>query len=442
MRYIFFIFILLITLLIIINKRRNYILYSIVIFLLFYGYNILIPFVFLDLRGLIIIILIVKLFINRSDWNYISENLFPNKYFLLILFFNLYYFMLSLLMRNVFPSIFWIRWILSIEAVTILGFIIFRDKKGRMIFYRTIIIASFISSLDIIFNRLIYQRQGLSIIRIIDYVIGNETSSNHNIIGFSCGIGFILLLVFLTEKKYHNNKEKYYYSFMMLIISIGIILSTSRSTILGIGVIFVINFKLKKIKFVQIIAIIITFISVFFIVKNYSHFDSYNIMQERVINEPLRFFNEYTGVANNYGNSGTMAWRIGYWLRSINRFINFRSVHQLLGIGPMGYEYTSYLGKSFNAHNGYILILVESGIIGFIIYTIFIFSLIKKALKIKRIIPEIRIPLYLVIYFLIYSFGQNAILTTPIINFLFGSIILFTVYRYSGRKIDENIISY
>jgi putative inorganic carbon (HCO3(-)) transporter len=75
----------------------------------------------------------------------------------------------------------------------------------------------------------------------------------------------------------------------------------------------------------------------------------------------------------------SLAWRINLWLLSINYFIQ----HPILGIGFGNYIFVEYqmIDVYIGAHNDYLRILVETGVIGFSCFIGLLLSLLRFGIK-------------------------------------------------------------
>ena len=436
-----------------------YIIATFILFSYIYNFNIetSLP---LDLRGIILILLFSRLIIfDRENIGLIVNNLFTEKYFHLITIF---------LLLSLFVALFYslkfmpqIRSFILLSISIFLGFIVTANEKGKNVFFYAVIIAGLISAIDIFYTFLFTNlSSSLNITRVIDkYILFKESKFlNQADFGIRCAMGFIYIFLFYVRKEIN----KLLSLILMFMLGMGILISTSRSTIISIFIIFIlatiiqkeINFSVKTILNIFFIGIIF-FVSFYFfyntILKS-SHLEKSTMDQIywRLYEEPLKIFGADVNVYNDYNNEekeGTMTWR---YLRSMNdlqRFSKQSTDKKIFGIGIGGYERTNFAHDpdyALNAHNGYVLLLIERGILGLVLFLIFSIGLCIKAIKYTRRYYTYTPIVYLFILLLIYGIGQNGELTDiPAFLMLGGMIGNLINYKEVGEdfKVSYNQIS-
>ncbi len=121
---------------------------------------------------------------------------------------------------------------------------------------------------------------------------------------------------------------------------------------------------------------------------------------------------------------GTMSQRYEKSSGDIEKFFKSSIIDQTFGLGEDGYIIEKYSSDKWgNAHNGYVLILIERGIIGFILFTGVLLFIILESLKISRN-SSLNTPIvYLLIFLGVYAVSHNAEITSSLSFIIFGGII-------------------
>jgi O-antigen ligase len=413
---------------------------AIIIFMVLYQFNVETPLP-LDSRGLLTLLLFIRLyFFDRDNLALTNNTLLKNKYFWLIFVF--------LIILLVFPIINSERIILLMKDIVLafvnvfLGFIFVKNSDGRKALVYGVILAGLLSSVDLLFT--FFTTGSLQIIKITDTLLGREpVILNHNYPGLLASMA-LFAIYFLWYR------SKIYKPFLVLLIlftSIAVIISTSRSTILAFVIVFILasifeddlKHNLKKI--VPLTSVLIMLLVGFFFSYNLFFVsatqDSYlDKIYYRLYEEPYKML---TGEASEFDKlsgqriKGSMTFRAERWQEDFNKFTRLPITNQILGLGPKGYleiaervyKQSGYLRHQLASHNGYLLILLERGAVGFIIFIFLIFSLSINAIKKlsgyenKIIFPMI----YFLLMLAIYSFAQNSELTSPYTYLIIGAVI-------------------
>ena len=126
-----------------------------------------------------------------------------------------------------------------------------------------------------------------------------------------------------------------------------------------------------------------------------------------------------------------MTFRAERWQEDFTKFTKLDLENQLFGLGPKGYlqiaervyKQSGYLRHQLASHNGYLLILLERGIVGLTIFMFLIISLSFKGIKISSEGGSIFPMIYILLIMAIYSFAQNSELTSPYTYLILGSVI-------------------
>jgi hypothetical protein len=267
---------------------------------------------------------------------------------------------------------------------------------------------------------------------------------NHNYFGQICGMCFIYLFSEFLNGQLKNKLTIILFPLMFL----GVLMSTSRSALLAI---FVICFflmakglknseKAKKVYAISMFGIggIFLAIFLFFTLQSFLDIDSDFIenITSRLITEPVAVMNKHLGLRYNASDLGPMDWREEASKEAYNAFLNLKFNEQVTGIGYGGYVYRN-LGRGYQPHNGILLILIEAGITGLVLYLTIVGSIIRKSLKSKTISPLVTI----LLFFFFYCIGQNGELTSGIAFLFIGSLIAENKYNELYENEPEHDIA-
>jgi O-antigen ligase len=235
-----------------------------------------------------------------------------------------------------------------------------------------------------------------------------------------CGLACII-----SWLKFIKEKEKYMRIALLgsiFAMSLGVIISTSRSAVLGLIGVFLI-FSLRKNGFYK--TIFVCFIMIMFTIFTYLLIDGFANgtqfqikLKERFIEEPLTAIYSSQGKRYSQETHGSGEWREESAINGLNVFLQFPLNEKLFGIGTGGYVIRNY-SEGLQPHNGYLLLFIERGLIGGLIFCALLFSLIKYYSKIK---PN-SINMLLIVFMLFYSLPQNSELTSGLMVLLIGSEI-------------------
>jgi O-antigen ligase len=219
---------------------------------------------------------------------------------------------------------------------------------------------------------------------------------------------------------------------LLPVMFLGVLMSTSRSTLLGIIAIsiFLIFRELKhrerarKAVLLLMMAIGILFLSLFLFSTLQSYFNLKTEFIERItqrlVDEPVAVFNKHLGMNYNAQALEALDWREEASADAYAAFLNLTTLEQLFGIGYYGFVARDLGHTGLNPHNGFLLLVIENGVIGLLMYSILILTIIKKSIKVNDNIPPLVTTLIFVIF---YCIGQNGELTSSI-TFLFISTLI------------------
>ena len=252
---------------------------------------------------------------------------------------------------------------------------------------------------------------------------------NHNFYGQVCAMCFVFLLHEFIVKR----KDGYLLAFFLPIMFLGVLMSTSRSSLLGmIGISFLLLVQLFKSKGgaalatkiillgIGTIAIsIVTFLFLQEVLNLRSDF-VYRISL-RLVDEPIAVLNKKLGLNYNAQALDAMDWREEASADAFGAYLNLKPIEQIFGIGFWGFVVRNLGHSNLPPHNGFLLLLIESGLLGLLVYLGLTYSIISRSWKyIKGGSPSVTV----VIFLLIYCIGQNGELTS-------GSTFLFIITAIS-----------
>jgi O-antigen ligase len=260
---------------------------------------------------------------------------------------------------------------------------------------------------------------------------------NHNFFGYICGAAFVFLLAdYLTSDK--GTKMNLLF---MPIMFLGTLLSTSRSSLLLIVIVALVLIvkalmsanKGKKAYTLLMMTVACLFITLFIfqiitsIIGTESEF--LVTITARLVDEPVAMLNRALG--NNYveANLDSMDWRAEASATAFDAFKNLMPAdEQLFGIGYNGFLSRDY-GHGYDAHNGVLLMLIEFGVVGAVIYMALLIGLVVKATKLKLNSPSS----VLLIYMFMYVVSHNKEITA-----FFAFLVTGTLTAHIQHAMMEN----
>jgi O-antigen ligase len=337
------------------------------------------------------------------------------------------------------------------------GFYYFCKKGDYTYFKISLVLAGLICFSDLAYSYAVIghfpvQRIYLTLLNIpIQYDEQGEIIEviNHNFYGLICGMCFVFLI-----NEFINRRNLGKLTLLLPVMFLGVLMSTSRSSLLGIiGIsVFLIGKQLrskesskKAVKLITMgIAVIFLALFVFVTVQQVLNLNSEfleNITQ-RMIDEPVAVFNKHMGFNYNAQALDALEWRGEASSNAFEAFQKLKPVEQVFGIGFWGFV-TRNLGKNFlPPHNGLLLLLIENGIVGLCLYSILVISIFKESFKKNiGISPLVTI----LIFVIIYCVGQNGELTSSITFLVIVSLIGENKYndiriKNSQNKIDPSLL--
>ena len=239
---------------------------------------------------------------------------------------------------------------------------------------------------------------------------------NHGFYGLICGLCF----VFLLNEFIYKRSSKINLIIMPLML-LGVLMSTSRSALLGvIGIsIYLIARQLKSSdqskkaarRILIGLGVGVLTLFLFLSLKEIFNLNS-QFMDEitlRLIDEPVAIFYKHMGLNYDVNSLNAMNWREEASSNAFEAFLNLTSVEQIFGIGFWGFVIRNLGRNNLPPHNAILLMLIENGIVGLCFYITLIMSVIRKSLKTQENISPVATAL---IFILFFCLGNNGELTT------------------------------
>jgi hypothetical protein len=307
-----------------------------------------------------------------------------------------------------------------------LGYYFYMKEGGYKIFRLSIIIAGFSCLGDLAWTYV--NGGGLWIQRIYFSFTPSFAIFNHNFFGYICAVAFVFLLSdYLTES--NNNKSNL---IMMPIMFLGVLLSTSRSALLILIIVSVVliakglssssnSKKAYKLVVVTVSCLVLS-IFLFQILSTVFSVNS-EFMEQitgRLIDEPVAIFNRAMGNDFKAESLDSMDWRAEASEIAYHTFVDIlEPSEQLFGIGHEGFMARSYgyMGI-YDAHNGVLLMFIEFGIIGSLIYLAMLLSFVSKYWSLKLFSPL----LVCLIFIMLYITSHNRELTSFFVFLITGTM--------------------
>lgn len=325
---------------------------------------------------------------------------------------------------------------------TYLAYYYYMKEGGYKIFKTSIIIAGFICLGDLVWSYML--GVGLAIERIYYSFTPAWEYVNHNFFGYICGIAFVFLLGdYLTQSD--NNKWNLY---LMPVMFFGVLLSTSRSSLLILIIVSIVliarglmsrenSSKAYKLVIVSISCLVIA-VFMFQMLSSLFHIDSGFMEQitSRLIDEPVAIFNRAMGNDFQAESLDSADWRAEASQIAYDVFTKVLTTpEQIFGIGHDGFIKggLGFMGI-YAAHNGILLMLIEFGVVGFLLYYMMLISLLAKTMKSYYFSP---LAICLIFIFL-FMISHNREMTSLLALLITGSLAGEVQYIIGDFETEEN----
>lgn len=298
-------------------------------------------------------------------------------------------------------------------------------KRGNLsILTTSLVISGVICFIDLLYTYAVVgdfpvQRVFLVLMKVpveLDEMGNVKEIYNHNFFGQICGMCFIYLF-----NEFINNRIKNKLVLALLpVMGLGILMSTSRSTLLATIVISFIllarelrhHSKAKRVYNILGLLVVAVFMAlfVFTFMQDTLHLSSEFVdnITNRLIDEPIQVLNKALGRNYNVQQLGAMDWREEAAAVAWQRFLHLDFVEQMFGIGTGGFL-ARHLGHlDLNPHNGPLLLMIQSGIVGLLFYFLFLAHILKQSFKGTGVSSCALVTIFV----LIFCIGQNEELTS------------------------------
>jgi hypothetical protein len=438
--YVFLVFFALAVLFLIIEYPYH--LTGVMIFMMVYRFNFELPLP-IDSRGLLTIALFARLyFFDQKNAAIINSYLLKNKIFWLIVIFSLTVIVVPIIHSDKITNL--LKDIILNWVALIVGFLILIDNNGKVVFKYSIIVIGSFASIDLLYTNI--TGGGLHIQRVLDVILQrNVRTFNHNFPGMLSGLGLFFIYLLHVRKE----APKVITLFLGIFLLSGLILSTSRSALLSLIIIFgLMNFieedlrgNIKKF-FMMGVGAVIMLVVFFFMynlfLKTTGKNNFIDKVYYRLYDEPLQVLGMSRANYDKYSGKeieGSMKFRAKKWSEDFNKFQNFSLLVQSFGLGPKGYskiskkeyrtrgKFAGNVRRQLAAHNGYLLLLVERGILGLVLYLLILISVSVSAFRVIRFYQLTTPVIYLFLFIAFYSFAQNAELVSASAYLILGGIL-------------------
>jgi len=217
-------------------------------------------------------------------------------------------------------------------------------------------------------------------------------------IGFYHGyVGLQVIILLGLMLNMSNNNRNIRNAFMIFISIIAVYASESRACLIAI-IIYVIAISIKKVEYVFLLSIIlITALICFTMVDDNNIFKGSTFERQRTILEPYK--------------SANLSGRVDIWIDRVN-FLNEMPLRWIFG---SGFGSVAKLGN--NAHMLVLQIIMETGVIGLIVYYLLMKSIIIMLYKYEE---GIKPTMWITIVFLLTSITQITFYPAPAYVHLLG----------------------
>lgn len=382
----------------------------------------------LNFRAILSLLLFVRVLFTRLFRAYLAY-FFSNRRTLLFLFFYFYVWLVSY-SQDLFTMELFKQSILVILSCIMLLY--FLSVYGKNILGYAILLAGIICFSDLVFTYVEYgtfpiRRAYLTLY--IEYVSNQVIDEelllfNHNFFGLICGIAFVYLIYEMVFMK-----RRHWIIFVLLLLNLmGVFMSTSRSALFSLLVVACLlllygmyhaAYRRQSFKIITYsVTGIVLAISLYSLLGMYFDFEG-SVLDEinfRLVDEPLAVMRKALGYSYNLQNLGSLQWREEAASSAYQVYMHLTPMEQLFGIGYSGFLARN-LGDGLNPHNGILIMLIQYGVMGFMVYLAFLFSVIPYAVRTRHL----NMALPLILFVILYSIGQNDDLTS-------GTFFLFTFF--------------
>jgi O-Antigen ligase len=389
----------------------------------------------LPLRTTITLILFLRIYGEQSASGY--PGFFSNSLTWHLVFFLLYISLVS--MMNGLLNMALLKEFLLCCISSFLAYYYFFKNNGHALLKNAMILGGLICLADLAYTYAIYG--GFPVVRIYYAFTPRWEYNNHNFFGYICGTCFIFLLSDYLSSKEKDGKLTLW---MMPPMFLGVLLSTSRGALVAMIIMTVVligkalmtrNKGKKASKIISITAVcIILAIFILPIATSVLGIKSefLETITVRLVEEPLAMINKMMGNSYKAESMETVEWREEASSLAYNYYMNLPSNDQATGIGYGGFLARD-IGHGYDAHNGILLLLIETGFVGFIIYFTLIISFWMKVRSLKLSSPAF----VSIVFIILYVTSHNKEITSFFAFLIMGSLIAEIKYA----SMPEEVVS-
>ncbi|MCM8807624.1 MAG: O-antigen ligase family protein [Candidatus Omnitrophica bacterium] len=218
----------------------------------------------------------------------------------------------------------------------------------------------------------------------------------------------VMSFIFILHKLFCNKKKKKYILLILVILTMAFLTGsrTALSSIIFSAFIFMLLFNNKTRNYMLLLSSI-------FIINIILELMQIGVLDEDLFNPVYKFYEKYF-LREDPKDLYTFGYRLYMWEYGFSKFLE----SPLLGHGTHNIgEFVSpvkfgSIQEEFMAHNGFIKVLTETGLLGFIPLLIIIISAIFKAIKkIKKSSNELKLPFIFLIIGIYCNLWESWILS-------------------------------
>ena len=269
------------------------------------------------------------------------------------------------------------------------------------------------------------------------YVEGGGDIEGRNSLGNLLALNAIMILFFASIRYSHHKDIGGACLVILLIFAIGLVVYSSTRKALGAGVILVIAFIVSQISW-TVKSFLKLGIAVIFLSISYTYMMEHTQMGDRLKNlseETEKYSKKYDIEDNLFLQA--MADRAPQYILSTELFLK----QPVTGVGLMNFQ--SKADYPYRLHTEYMVQLCECGLIGFLLFIGFYFSILKhlvKKFRVSEVDKKICVNMIggllalLFIYFTAWGYSM------PHYFVMLGTIIAFSKER--GLKQESKLITY
>ncbi len=385
----------------------------------------------IPLRTTITVILFVRIFGEQSSSGY--PGFFSNTLTWHLSFFLVYISLVS--MMNGLLNVALIKEFLLSCVSASLAYYYYFKKNGHTLLKNAMILGGLICLADLAYTYAVYG--GFPVVRLYYSFTPRFEYNNHNFFGYICGTCFVFLLSDYLTSRTANKYTLWFMPPMFL----GVLLSTSRGalvamiimTVFLLGKGLVSKTKGKRATKILSITVVCIVLAIFILpiatsvlgIKS----EFLETITTRLIEEPLAMINKMMGNSYKVESMETVEWREEASNLAYNYYMNLPGNDQALGIGYGGFLARD-IGHGFDAHNGILLILIETGFIGFIIYFSLVMSFWSKVRSLKLSSPAFNS----IVFIILYVTSHNKEITSFFSFLIMGSLIAEIKYATEPKE--------